>query len=482
MFIAARALAIVLSIVVLLAPAASFGEWVSSAKLNRELTKLISGNRSASARIGVAVKSLKTGKVIFSHNAGKMFVPASNVKVFLSAAALQFLKPDYRFKTEFYITGPILHRSIYGDMYVKGYGDPTMRTSDLRFIARELKKLGIDRIMGSIMVDETFFDSVRFGLGWKKKWKGLAYSPPISALSLNYNTFEVSVYPTRVGLPPRVEIDPKGAGIKVVNRAVTSSRWGRLYGDVREGGGAMTIRGRISSRSGKLTVTKAVPVPPIYTGRVLRANLKESGIEVEGDVALGKVPSSAHLLYTHYSDTLDRVINLYNKSSVNLIGENIIKVLGAKYMGAPGTWEKGANVVGRFLGVVGVKEGARVVDGSGLSPLNRSSPEALVEVLRFAYRNKLISHEFVTSLSIGGVDGTLEGRFKKSELEGRVMAKTGYLKSVRTLSGYLFTKSGDVLAFSILSNGLGSEVKEIQQNLLMKLVECCRDTYIIKRD
>ncbi|MGB3728195.1 MAG: D-alanyl-D-alanine carboxypeptidase/D-alanyl-D-alanine-endopeptidase, partial [Thermodesulfobacteriota bacterium] len=215
--------------------------------------------------------------------------------------------------------------------------------------------------------------------------------------------------------------------------------------------------------------------PTLLTGNVIKNAIQESGIKVSGPVVADKVPRWANIIYTHYSDPLSSVITEYNKNSVNIIGENLMKTLGAQYRGVPGTWDKGSAVISEFLNEVGIKNGFKIVDGSGLSLLNRVSPETLSDILSYAYEDKLISTDFLDSLPVAGVDGTLKKRFRGSDVEGRVRAKTGYLNNVRALSGYVFTKKGDVLVFSILSNGFGWKTKELQNDLLSELIECCNN-------
>ena len=159
---------------------------------------------------------------------------------------------------------------------------------------------------------------------------------------------------------------------------------------------------------------------------------------------------------------------------MNIIGENILKTLGAEFKYIPGSWESGAQVVTEFLHKIGVNDEFVIVDGSGLSPFNQVSPKVLSDVLKYAYKNQVISLQFITSLPIAGIDGTLKNRFSTPDVKGRVFAKTGYLNNVRSLSGYIYTKTGDVLVFSILANGLGWKAKEFQNDLLIQLVECCK--------
>ncbi|HLE24371.1 MAG TPA: D-alanyl-D-alanine carboxypeptidase/D-alanyl-D-alanine-endopeptidase [Thermodesulfobacteriota bacterium] len=445
----------------------------NSSEYPHRLLESIPREALSNGRLGVVVKSLTTDEFIFQYNSDKLFVPASNVKVLTSVSALSILNPDYRFKTEFYSGGDITNGVIHGGLYIKGYGDPTLSTEHLESIAQEFKSLGIKEIRGGIIVDESYFDNVRYGKGWKEKWKGDVFSPPISALSLNYNTFYIKVYPSKPGRIPIVALEPKGTNINVITKAITTNKGGRLSAVWLEGGKTIKLSGGISRKTPSYTLEVTTRNPALYTGSAFKRILEDAGIRVAGYIIMGDVPDWAGVFYTHFSDPLYLIIAEFNKNSVNIIGENIIKTLGAEVIAEPGTWEKGAQVVSSFLDKIGIKDRFEIVDGSGLSPLNRVSPNTMTEVLEYAYNNQIISLKFLSSLSIGGVDGTLKRRFKRSDVEGRVMAKTGHLNNVNALSGYMFTKSGDVLAFSILANGLGPRATSFQNSLLEELVDCC---------
>jgi serine-type D-Ala-D-Ala carboxypeptidase/endopeptidase (penicillin-binding protein 4) len=467
---------LLLAFVVLL-PTGQIASSKSSSELSGELSGIIPREASKNGKLGILVKSLKTDEKIFEYNPGELFIPASNAKVIISVTALSLLKPEYRFKTEFYSGGEISGGVLYGGLYIRGYGDPTLSTERLKSITDELKKMGIKQVTGGIVVDDSYFDDVRYGKGWKKQWEGDVYSPAISALSLNYNTLDLNVYPSKLDRIPIVRTEPKGANINIINKAVTSNRRSRLTAVWLEEGKTIILQGSISPRVSSYTFKLTVGNPALYTGSAFKATLEEAGITVEGFVSTGEIPKWAKVLYISFSNPLYLIVSEYNKHSVNIIGENITKTLGAELKGTPGTWENGTQVVSEFLSKIGIRNGFEIVDGSGLSPLNRVSPYVLTEVLKYAFKNQLISSQFINSLSIGGVDGTLKMRFRRSEVLGKVMAKTGHLNNVNTLSGYLFTNSGDVLVFSILTNGLGSKAKEIQNNLLVKLVECCDNNY-----
>ncbi len=437
------------------------------------LFTLIPPAARSNGKLGVVIRSLTTNKSIFEFNADKLFIPASNQKVLISVAALSLLKPDYRFKTEFYAGGEISDGVLHGGLYVKGYGDPTLEKDNLVFIANQLKMMGIREVRGGIIVDDSYFEKVRFAKGWKSTWRGDAYSPPISALTLNHNTFEIHVSPSKPGGTPYIRLEPPGSYIQVFNKAVTSGKKGGLSAHWVDGSNAVVLNGRISPRRSTQALELAVIDPTLYTGGVFKKALEDSGIRLSGAVTKGIVPKWGRLIYTHKSIPLSLVVNEYNKESVNVIGENLIKTLGAHFKGAPGSWETGSQVISDFLVGIGVRRDFRIVDGSGLSNLNRVSPETMTDVLQYAYTNKLIGPDFVKSLPIAGVDGTLKKRFRRSALEGRVVAKTGYINNVRALSGYAFTRNGEVLAFSILSNGVGPQVKTFQSKILTELMDCC---------
>ncbi len=439
----------------------------------KNLFPLIPIEARSNGKLGVVVKSLKTNQTIFEFNPNLLFVPASNMKVIISVAALSLLDKDFRFKTIFYSGGETSYGVLHGGLYLKGFGDPTLETEDLAFAAEQIRMMGVREIRGGIVVDDSYFDRVRYGRGWKDKWKGDAFSPPIGALTLNHNIFKIHVYPTKIGGAPSVALEPSGTYVKIINNAVTSNKKGGLSAHWIDGQNTIVIRGRIHPRRSSQSFELAVGKPDLYAGGVIKKKLEERGIKVSGAVTQGQVPDWARTFYIHHSSPLPLVVNEYNKESVNVIGENILKTLGAYFQGTPGSWDKGAQVISDFLRRIGITDQFRIVDGSGLSNLNRVTPETLTDILQHAYTDKLIGRDFINSLPIAGVDGTLKKRFQSSRLEGRVLAKTGFLDNVRALSGYAYTNSGDVLVFSILANGLGWKAKEFQNNLLMELIDCC---------
>lgn len=439
------------------------------------LLNIIPPKARHSDKLGVIVKSIITDQKIFEFNADKMFIPASNQKVITSTTALALLKSDYIFKTDFYSGGEITGGIMHGGLYIKGRGDPMLSTEQLDVIAYKFKKMGISEIKGDIFLDDSYFDNINYPLGWKKQWKNDIYSPPIGTFTLNYNNVEVVASPSKSRKSVYVRTDPEGSGINIINSAKISRKTNSLRAYWSQDDKHIVVSGYLPSRVGEQRLKLPIRNTNRYFGSVFINKLKEQGVRVDGTLKMAMVPRWANLVYTHESEHLDSIIREYNKNSVNVIGENLIKTLGAEFYDEPGSWEKGRKTISVFLSKIGIKNGYKIIDGSGLSLLNRISPHTMTEVLEYAFQNKDVGLDFITSLPVGGVDGTLKRRFRESDLKGRIVAKTGYLNHVRALSGYVFTQKGDVLVFSILSNGLGYEVKKFQSDLMEELVDCCEN-------
>lgn len=450
-------------------PASAF----SKTNYQKKLINLVPEEARGNGKLGVYVKSLNTGKVLFEYNPNKNFIPASNNKVISSFAALSLLGKNYRFKTEFYTGGELSKGTLFGGLYIKAYGDPSLTTDDLIGIARELRKKGIKKIKGDIYLDDSYFDNISYGKGWKREWRGDYYCPPIDAFSLNYNTIDVTVTPRKRWESPVVEITPSAYILNISNTAQSSKHKSKLIISQDTSGKELFIKGKINVKSSPQTYTISVMRPVTYFGLVFRNLLVAEGIEFDGQIIRKQTPPWATVFYTHNSKPLHEIINDFNKESVNIIGEALVKTLGAKYVGLPGSWENGSYVMSKYLKDSGIGSNISLADGSGLSRYNRVSPKVLANVLSSAYNKSDFSYEYMSSFPVAGVDGTLKKRFRGSKIKGKVAAKTGYLNGVRALSGYVFARDGNILVFSVISNGLGWKAKTFQNELLLVLVDCC---------
>ena len=368
-------------------------------KLQTDIDTVFQDVLFTTASISIKVVAVETGEVIYAKNAHKLHHPASTTKLFTAATALAKLGSDYQFETTLY-TDESTETQAIGNIYLKGSADPVLQSDDIAKLCDDLVQTEIKSIHGDIVVDETYFDTVREGPGWMWDDKPLR----ISALSIR-----------------NVEPDAK-----------TGSR-------------------------------------AIACGHLLKTILMQKSINIGGQVTTGKVPSDARSIAKHLSPPLSDIIKLMNKPSDNWIAEMLFKAIGAEVKGEPGTWKKGRETVTEFLGeIMGELPAHRFVDGSGLSRYNLLNAELLTKLLIYMYHNFEFMPEYMASLPIAGVDGTLKNRMQGMYAEKVLRAKTGTLSGVSALAGYTKTADGEVLAFGILIShyvGSAAHARRIQDKI-----------------
>jgi len=249
----------------------------------------------------------------------------------------------------------------------------------------------------------------------------------------------------------------------------------------------LLIQGKVSKKS-KYGVSAHINVnnPSLFTTTTFKDALEQIGITVKGKVALEKIPQKSRRIATHRSDPLSSIISVANKASNNFVAEQLLKTLGAHQIGAPGTTEKGLQIVRKFLEELDIPADTYTLEnGSGLSRNNRLSPQQIVRLLTYMYDSFEVRSEYVASLAIAGVDRTLQRRLRNTQAEGRLRAKTGAIRQVSCLSGYAASKDNEVFAFSIMMNNYksgGYAVKKIQNQIGLLLTEFYRSTYNVRRD
>ncbi len=428
---------------------------------------------------GVVVKSLKTGAVLYERNADITLIPASNMKLLVSAAALDRLGPAFTFRTEVLAAGNVRKGGVLsGDLVIKGEGDPTLSTGDLAAMAKQVKASGIAKVTGNLVVDDSAFDNQRLGWGWSWDDEPYYYSAQISALNLNRNTVDVYVQPGKtVGAKALVRTEPATNYMTIESTAVTgkADSTKSLWVYRKRGRNVITVSGSIPLGSKVTGPEEAITMeePALYVGDVFKTELARAGVQVVGKVLAGKASASAKVVASATSPPMSEIIALLNKPSDNLIAEVLLKTLGLKLKGK-GSTEAGAQVEAEFLEQAGLDMSAlRIVDGSGLSRLNLISARNLLALLEYMHKHKHAQF-YIDSLPVAGVDGTLRNRMKGTPAEANVQAKTGYVSRVSSLSGYVKTKSGEPLAFSIVMNNhlcANTPCRTVQDNLCRLLAE-----------
>jgi D-alanyl-D-alanine carboxypeptidase/D-alanyl-D-alanine-endopeptidase (penicillin-binding protein 4) len=374
-----RALVVLTAAFVLLGAASP-----ATGSLKTRLDRALRAHGVASSQTGAIVYDLSKHAYVYRRNPGTALKPASNEKLPVAATALSILRPSYTIPTELRAEGHQSGSVWSGKLILKGYGDPSLSGSDLGRFARAVEKAGITSVTGAILGDESFFDKVRVGPGWKTSFYK-DECPPLSALIVNRGHF----------------------------------------------------KGYITSR------------PALAAAKMLRAKLVDRGIRVEGKARLGRADQSSAVVATRRSPALRWLVRTMNRQSDNFYAETFTKLLGA-LEADDGSTSAGARVIKKELRSRDVPmRGVVISDGSGLSAYDRLTAKAVGKLLRSALADSGISEEFVKSLPVAGVNGTLVDRMESGPAYGSVYAKTGTTDAASALSGYVRSR----YVFSILMNG-----------------------------
>lgn len=409
------------------------------------------------AQLGMEVVDLATGSSLGSHAAHRPMIPASNQKLLIAAASLAKWGPAHRFETTLWIDGPIdEHGQLRGALWIEGSGDPGLVSESLWKLAERLRLSGLRGVRGELGVDAHWFDAQYFHPDWAPVSRR-AYHAPIAAFAVNYSSFRIEVHagPT-LRSPARVEVAPATEYLQVDSEVRTSESVSRLEIEVEPlpsgSGDRIHLRGAIPRGSEPRLFWRAVSQPGRYAASLLRTQLASQGIEVSGPTRFGRVPAGAREWLRFEGAPLSILVRRMVKFSNNFIAEQLTKRLGAEIHGPPGSWKKGREALLAFLGSLHATGHEWVVrDGSGLSARDRLSAHTLVQLLEGVSRSFRFGPEFLVALPLFGRDGTLEERLDGMALP--VRAKTGHLRRVAALSGYLSTRDGRRLAFSLLING-----------------------------
>jgi D-alanyl-D-alanine carboxypeptidase/D-alanyl-D-alanine-endopeptidase (penicillin-binding protein 4) len=361
-------------------PIAASGAETTAGTLRAQLTTALKAPDLPLGRTAAYAVDLRTGKVVFAHNATRPFVPASNEKLPVAWAALKRLGPSFRFRSEVIGVGRRAGTAWVGSLVLKGYGDPTLTMADLDAMARTIHARGIREVKGRVLGDETYFDARRDVVGWKSSFLGIE-SPPLSALIVD-----------------------RGLG------------WPKYS-------------------------------PPRLAAKALRNALARRGVRVTGTAGSGVAPPEGPRLADDTSAPLTEIVRFLNQHSDNFTAEMLLKQLGVAD-GLPGTTARGAAAVMTEMEKAGIPTaGVRIVDGSGLSRLDRLTAHALVATLQAGLGDPEIAASFAGSLAVAGRSGTLTNRLVF--LRGAVRGKTGTTDLSCSLSGLV----RGALAFAVIENG-----------------------------
>ncbi|MEY3091012.1 MAG: hypothetical protein RL113_1328 [Pseudomonadota bacterium] len=412
-------------------------------------------SRIPESDISIYIKEAgEKGKVIASLNAEVLRTPASIIKILPTYASLLQFGFDYRWPTEFYTAGTLYPNGrLDGDLVVKGYGDPTLNDEDLDSIITQFKERGLKQINGNIIIDRSYFQVGNKDSAYFDENPYSAYNALPDAMMFNERLVTVCVTPRKRTVTKKYADESYKVidRLQIVNKPCTGRyNWPQVRIDTQTSTPTMFLQGQISNRCGERNICKVITKPYKSFYYALKERLKRSGIYVKGRLKLTKTPQNAKILFTHYSKSLEEIVSETSKESNNLYARHLMLHLGTQKYDAPATLQKGRNAIAAILR----KEGAldnrklRIDNGCGLSRISKLRANRLAGVLDSAYDR--YGKRWMETLSIAGVDGTIKRRFLYQAVKGHAWMKTGTLKHVKNISGYVENKAGKLYTVVIM--------------------------------
>ena len=438
-------------------------------KLQYDIAQKFEDSNFVNAHWGVQIKSLKTGETIYARNEKKMFMPASNMKLFTTSSAMIALGPNYRYTTRLVTNGEVKNGVLNGDLIMIGSGDPTISgrfdsgkvTITFEQWADSLKALGINQIKGNIIGDDNCFDDEYYGAGWSADYETDYYAAQISGLSFNDNCVDIRVAPSAtIADVCSLTWSPNTRYVNIINQTTTVAETDSvndIYFERKRGTNNIFVHGKLSIGKKPFIESVTVENPTMFTAMVLKEILELKGISVLGAVVdaddfadtirYEKSKQLASFTSLPYSE----IIKTINKPSQNFYTEQVFRTMGKERYGV-GSMDNGRAAAYPILSSWGVDTvRLRYADGSGLSRQDLITPSDIVSILSgMSKENSFLP--FYESLPIAGIDGTIKGRMKGTKAESNVHAKTGSIGYVRSLSGYVTSSDGEQFVFSMIAN------------------------------
>lgn len=453
------------------------------ATFEERLSSLVHGHTAQSSDTSIQVVELESGRVIAERSPHQTLAPASNMKLFTTAAAIDTLKPSFEVMTGVYARGDVdASGTLNGDVKIVGRGDPTIggrfhdgsATAVLQEWASDLKRAGIKTISGDLLFEYGYFDTNYIHPTWPIDQLVNWYEAPIAAFSMQEGCVQVRVLPGRSGRQCVVQLEPPTSFLNVQNSCRTGR--GQPFITRQRGSNTILVRGGVPARSGATEIFVTVENPVHYFATVTSETFAREGIRITGQVVL--TPRDARpdwRLVTKHTTPLSILVYVINKKSQNHYAEQVLKILGAETR-HDGSWSAGTAEVKDWLTTkIGVPPSEFFpADGSGMSRDNRASAFAFITLLRYMWKSPW-REEFVSSLPYSGDPDSKFGKHLRSPPFARqVYAKTGYISGVIGLSGYVHAQSGKVYAFSFLFNrytlGVFS-IYQLQDEMLKEIIK-----------
>jgi len=433
----------------------------SGGNLQERLQSLLNGSVARNSEVSAQIVDVSDGAVIAERTPHAPLAPASNMKLFTTAAAIDLLHPDFQITTTVYVRGTAdASGTLNGDVKIVGHGDPTIggrfndghATAVIDDWATDLKRAGVKTIHGNLIFEYGYMDTEYIHPTWPIDQLVDWYEAPVSAFSMQEGCVQVRVLPTRPGKACTVQFEPPTSYLDLESSCVTGR--GMPFITRARGSNTILVRGGVPTRSGPTEVFVTVENPIHYFAAVTHEALARDGITVQGDVVLTpRDPRPDWRPVAQHTTPLNIVVYVINKKSQNHYAEQLVKIIGAEEK-KNGSWAAGTSEVTEWLtGKLGVPANEfHQADGSGMSRDNRASANAFIHLLRYMW-NSPYREDFVSSLPYSGdPDAKFGKRLRTPPFARQVYAKTGYIVGVVGLSGYVHGASGKIYAFSFLFN------------------------------
>ena len=419
-----------------------------------EIQQLLRSKGMSPYGMSAYVQAIGSPRPLISHNAQIARNPASVMKLLTAYVAIGVLGANYRWPIEITTNGHIQGGVLSGNVYIKGYGAPDFDTNGLREMLRELRRKGIHTIQGRMIFDDTYFNGPKIDPGAFDGKPYSSYNAQPDALMFNERRSSFSA--RRRGNKITVSTSTPAHNMRLVNRIKRAKRSCRVSTSVKRGRGdkvTITFSGYLARRCRTRGFTMAVtdPANTMYSA-IQKIWTKELKGNINTQFMVGSTPPNARTVHVHYSKSLAELLPTVVKDSNNVMARQLMRSIGAKRFGAPGTPKKGAEAIDDYLRSQGLDfPELRIENGSGLSRYARISTENISHLLTRAFRGPQ-RDLLMRSMAIAGVDGTMKRRLRKSAVRGRGFFKTGSLRDVRGIAGYVNAADGRTYVVSILHN------------------------------
>ncbi len=441
-------------------------------QLPKSVKKLLRKYAIPEKNLSIYIKDLNADKPLIELNTQKLRNPASTMKLLTTYAALKILKPNYTWKTEAWVRGKISDGVLNGDLILKGYGDPFLVHKNYWKFIQGLRDKGLVEIKGKIIIDNSYFEVPDTYNGEFDNRPFRTYNATPSALMYNFQASRFLFRPDKN--KKRVDIIPYPwiAELSYINKVKYSKgrcKRSHYFPRFQKNEKELKISGHYSSGCGQQFILRVLSEPAQHAFNGFRDFWRSLGGKMGDDMETGTVQKGDVRLHTYYSESLGNQIRVINKWSNNVMTRQLLLTLGAKKYGKPGTLEKGRRAILETLADNGIDNKDIIIDnGSGLSRTVRVTASQHAQLLERAWRDEFMP-EFMSSLSLSGLDGTLVNRFRNDDMKGRSHMKTGTLRNAKSIAGYMLNRQGKWLVVVMHHNGAkigGGRGSKIQNAML----------------